>query len=50
MKRLPTPMHVSSMTASNITAKGKASVYLNVWDFFFFFLRKIHLGVEVTGL
>lgn len=39
MKRLPTPMHVSSMTASNITAKGKASVYLNVWDFFFFFKK-----------
>lgn len=49
MKRLATPLHVSPVTASNATTKGKASVYLSV-GIFFFFLRKIHLGVEVAGL
>ena len=38
MKRLATPLHVSPVTASNATTKGKASVYLSVG--FFFFLKK----------
>lgn len=29
-------LHVSPTTASNTTVKGKASVYLSTWDFFFF--------------
>jgi hypothetical protein len=42
MKGLENLLHVNPMTASNTIARGKASVYLSIGDFFF--LRKNTTG------